>query len=382
MKVVHTCIRYPPASGGAEIYAREIVQRTRDISSGRDVRVLTSKLRTHYPASELNPELLLDDPIYVQRLHHLATPMFAYPRLQALKYYIGRLKPDILESYGFWYQPADVTARYARRHSIPFIFHPLYYENKTRRKLIWQLYKHTIGRQTFAAAEVVVVISPFERQLIKQAGFAVKRFELVSPGVLIDQYQRPRLNPFLKHKISGLVILTVGRVAKGKGLADIMAALPDIIRAVPAAQLVLIGEDFGARKLLRRQARQLGVVDHVHWLGKVEPEELIAAYQHATIFVHPSHYEAFGIVLAEAQAAGIPVVARNVAAVPYVVPDGQTGSLFSTSQELTEHVIKLLQDDSLRRKLGQAGIKHVATNFNWEHSINKLLALYDEFTPS
>jgi len=80
MRVVHSCLRYPPASGGVETYIKELVDRTRHVPSPTiDVRVLTSGLRTHHPATELDPKLLLDDPMYVQRLHHTITPRLAYP---------------------------------------------------------------------------------------------------------------------------------------------------------------------------------------------------------------------------------------------------------------------------------------------------------------
>src|SRR5689334_8944926 len=123
MRIVHTALRFPPASGGAEKYIAELVTRTRNPEQGRDVRVLSSAMRTHGPISYLEPETLMNDPVYVQRLFVSKTPFVSYPRLQALSYYIGHHKPDMLHSYGYWYQPADVTARYAKKHSIPFIFH-------------------------------------------------------------------------------------------------------------------------------------------------------------------------------------------------------------------------------------------------------------------
>lgn len=178
MRILHTCLRYPPATGGVEKYVQELVERTRSIEHHRDVRVLTSKLRTHGPMKELTPEYLMDDPMYVQRLQSSKTPLFSYPRLQALNYYIGHHNPDILHGYSFWYQPADIAARYAKKHKIPFIFHPIYYENNIRKKIKWQLYKKYIGVNTFASADVVAVISPYEQSLIEKAGFPVKRFEL------------------------------------------------------------------------------------------------------------------------------------------------------------------------------------------------------------
>lgn len=381
MRVIHVCLRYPPASGGAETYVREIVERTRNVEEKHDVRVLTSKLKTHGPITELNPNLLLDDPLYIQRLHHLATPLIAYPRLQAIPYYLDHHQPDIVEAYGFWYQPADAAARYAKKHRLPFIFHPLYYENATRRKLLWQFYKNTVGKRTFAAAEVVVVISPFEQSIIEQAGFPVKRFELIPPGIDLPHYTRPYPNPYPTKNISGDILLTVGRVAKGKGLIDIVNSLPAILKEHHNAQWVIIGEDFGAKKFLKRRAQELGVTEHIHWLGKLPEEEKVAALQHASLLVHPSHYEAFGIVLAEALACGTPVIARNIAAVPYVAPHEQAGRLFNDNNELVSHVSTLLKNPARRQQLGQQGQQHVAANFTWETSINKLLKLYDEFTP-
>lgn len=379
MRILHTALRYPPASGGAEVYIQNIVERTRDIEKKRDVRVLTSAMRTHGPVDMLPPEQLLDDAIYVQRLRVSETPYVSYPRLQALSYYIGHHKPDIIEGYGFWYQPADAAARYAKKHDIPFIFHPIYYENRVRRKRIWQFYRNTIGRSTFKAADVVVVLSEFEKQLIEKAGMPVKRFEIVPPGIDTAAFATNQNNPFEKRGISGTILLTVCRIARAKGLQDIIQALPDIARSIPDAELVLVGEDFGYAAKLLSLAKKLGVENRIHMLGKISSDELIAAYQHANLFIHPSHYEAFGIVLAEAMAAGCPVVARNATAIPYVVPHGQAGLLFSTHDELVQSVTIILKDQSVADRFGAYGKTHVQENFTWDASIAKLTKLYEEF---
>ncbi|MEX1112621.1 MAG: glycosyltransferase family 4 protein [Candidatus Andersenbacteria bacterium] len=381
MRIVHTTLRYPPASGGAETYVRDIVERTRDIEAGRDVRVLTSKMRTHGPISELDPGLLLDDPPYVQRLHHASTPGISYPRLQALRYYLGHHKPDIIHGYGFWYQPADTAARYALQHHIPFIFHPIYYENEIRQKAVWQLYKRTIGRKTFATADVVVVISPYEQQLIEQAGFLVNRFELIPPGIDVSRFETQRISPFLKRDIFGRIMLSVSRIAESKGIQDIIAILPDAIRAIPDLQYVIVGEDFGYMETLKQQAKSSGVADRVHFLGKVDESELIGAYQHADIFVHPSHYEAFGIVVAEALAAGTPVVARNVSAIPFVAPHREAGLLCSTNEEFTQAIISLISDQKMSQQYGVFGKAHVTEEFSWDVVIKKVVALYHSLLP-
>ena len=378
MRIAHTCLRYPPATGGVETYVHQLATRSK--AHGIDVRVLTSKLRTHGPLSELDPEPLLDDKPYVQRLHHTTTPFVSYPRLQALTHYLAHHQPSIVHGHSFWYQPADVAARYAKQNKLPFVFSPYYYENEVRRKPLWQLYMQTYGRATFAAADVVVVISPFEQQLIEQAGYPVKRFELLPPGVEAEAVGHLQENPFKALSIAGPVILTVSRLSESKGLNDAIAAVPAIQKEVPDAQLVIVGEDFGAKASLKNQAGQLGISEHVHFLGKLSAEELIGAYHHADVFLHTSHYEAFGIVLAEALAAGTPVVARDVGAVSYVAPHAKAGLLFKTKEGLTRNVVTLLSDKNQRTQFAEAGKKHVREHFSWDTTIKKLTELYSELS--
>lgn len=379
VRIIHTCLRYPPATGGVETYVQQLVERTRDIAAGRDVRVLTSKMRTHGPVSELDPELLVSDPPYVQRLHRMITPLVSYPRLQALQYYIGHHRPDVIHGYSFWYYPADGGAKYARKHNIPFILHPIFYENEVRRKPIWQLYKNTIGRSTFAAADIVAVISPHEQSLIEKTELPVKRFELIPPGVDIVEFERPRQNPYLKQKIKGRVLLTVSRVAPGKGLEELIAVFPEILRVNPDVQLAIAGEDFGLQRKLTEQAERLGITQRMHFLGNLSREQLVAAFQHATVFIHPTEYEAFGIAVVEAQAAGIPVVARNIAAIPYVTAPSNHVGLFTTSDELIQRITDTFAlHPTARAERTRQAQQYIAENFSWDSSIKKVTDLYSE----
>lgn len=382
MRIIHTCLRYPPATGGAETYVEQLVTSTRDIEAHRDVRVVTSKLKTHAPISVLSPEALLDDPPYVQRLHHARTPLLSYPRLQALQYYLGHHRPDIIHGYSFWYHPADAAARYARKHRIPFIFHPIFYQNDIRQKPLWQVYAKTIGRRTFAAADVVVTISPYEQSLITKAGFPVKRFALIPPAVDSTRFQQPTVNPYPARNITGKIILTVNRLTPSKGLADLITALPAIVAAVPEAQLVIVGEDFGGQHALRQQAQRLGLTQRIHFTGKLTPMELIGAYQYADVLIHPSHYEAFGIVPAESLAAGTPVVARHSSAIPYVVPHDVAGLLFTNPAELITHTITILTNHNLASRLARDGQLRVQQLFSPNGTRDQILALYQELTPA
>src|SRR3989338_4701192 len=380
MRIVHTCLRYPPATGGVETYVRELVKRTRSIAQNIDVRVLTSKMRTHGPITELSPDRLLYDPPYVQRLHHLATPLVSYPRLQALNYYQGHPKPDLVHAYSFWYQPADTTARWCAKHHRPFIFHPMYYESANRRKLSWQIYKKTIGYRTFAAADAVVVISPFEQSLITRAGFPVKRFHLIPPGVDLSEFQSAAPNPFQSSPPGTPTLLCVSRLSADKSLQDIISVLPDILHAAPTARLFIVGEDFGYVSELSAQVERLGLAAHVRLLGHLSRREIIGAYQHADLFIHPSKYKTFGIVIAEAVAAHLPVIARDAAAIPYVAPHNHSALLFHNNHELTQHILSLIKHNELARELADRAYERLITNFTWDIAQKKVIDLYTEFS--
>ena len=373
-RIVQVCLRYPPASGGVERNVHALGERLR--AAGHDVPVVTSDLRTHDPAEPLDARELARDPSHVVRLSHRPTRGLPYPRLPGITAALDRLRPDVVHAHAFWYPPADAAARWCRRRRVPLVLFPYYYENRLRRRPPWRLYRRTIGATTFRCADAVVTISPDESERITDAGLRMRKELRLPPPIDVERFERPRPDPFLARGITGRVLLAVGRLSRGKRLAEGVAAMPDLLRSAPDLQLVIVGEDFGEREALAKHAADLGLAQRVHLLGFVPDDELAAAYRAATLLVHPSSHEAFGIVLAEAMAAGTPVVARRVAAIPQTVPDGRCGLLFDDAAGLAAAVLRLLGDEPLRRRLGDAGRAHVREHFSWGRALARLDALH------
>lgn len=377
MKIVHTSLRYPPATGGVEDYTKELVERLR--VNGDDVCVETTNLKTHHPPTVLDP--LPIDPDYVHRHNARTFSAISYPIPVNLKEELQTMEMDILHAHAFWYAPADIAARAARRRKIPFVLNPYYYNTDNRRSLKWRLYRSLYGCATVAAADAVVVISPFEHELLKKDGFSLKRVELIPPGIDTEAFSTAKTNPFPAWNIKAEnILLFAGRIAKAKGVDLLIAALPHIIKQVPNTQLVIIGEDFGFRRTCEQQAKELGVEKFITWTGKVTRDELIGAYQNATAFVFPSRYEAFGIVLLEAAAAGCPIVATNGSAIPYIVQPNKTGLLFEPENvpDLAGQVVKILIDRQAAQMMAETARLRAQTEFTWEQSIKKLRQLYED----
>ena len=167
---------------------------------------------------------------------------------------------------------------------------------------------------------------------------------------------------------SGL-ILTVARLHEpDKGVDTVIRALPKVLRAVPQAAYVVVGNG-DQRAYLQRLAQETGVADKVHLVGQQEEQELKNYYQRADVFVMPSRQEGFGIVFLEAMAFGKPVVGAEFGGIPDIVVDGVTGFLvkYGNVDALADRLICLLKDGDLRQRMGSAAKQRLKENYTFDH---------------
>jgi glycosyltransferase involved in cell wall biosynthesis len=169
----------------------------------------------------------------------------------------------------------------------------------------------------------------------------------------------------------------VGRLALQKGQRHLIAAMPLLLERVPNAHAVIAGagdlEDY-----LRDLSLEAGVADRVHVLG---PRRDVPALMHAMdVFVMPSIWEGFGLVLLEAMAAGRPIVASRVATIPEVVLDGETGLLVPAGDPvaLAEALAQLAHDPENARALGESGRERLRQQFSIDKMVGDTELLYRE----
>ena len=151
-------------------------------------------------------------------------------------------------------------------------------------------------------------------------------------------------------------VLCVARLYPRKRVDDLLEAAALLRARITGLQIRIVGEGpEGAR--LHGLHRRLGLGDSVVFLGHVDRDTLALEYSRARCFCLPTVQEGFGLVFAEAMAAGLPVVACRAAAVPEVVRDGETGLLVPprTPAALAAALERMLGDDGLRNEMGIAG---------------------------
>jgi glycosyltransferase involved in cell wall biosynthesis/2-polyprenyl-3-methyl-5-hydroxy-6-metoxy-1,4-benzoquinol methylase len=169
----------------------------------------------------------------------------------------------------------------------------------------------------------------------------------------------------------------VARLAPQKGHKVLLDALPAVIALVPDLRVELVGhEHLTSSAELRAYAERLGVAQHVRFLGyrDVSP----ALLHHWRVFVLPSLWEGFGLVLLEAMAAGKPVAASRVGPIPEIVLHGETGLLVEPGQpdSLAAALIELLENPERAARLGAAGRQRVADHFTLEKMVAETERLY------
>lgn len=224
---------------------------------------------------------------------------------------------------------------------------------------------------TLRHSDAGVAVSEFTRGLMVEAcsGKLPAPVSVIHPGVEVPA------QPGSKSATRPTIVTTARLRDWYKGHDKIIEALPAVLKVVPQAQWVVIG-DGRIRSELETRARQLGVGDAVKFIGAVDDAERDRWLAAAHVFAMPARYpkdeiggEGFPVVYLEAAAWALPAIAGNVGGPREAVLDGQTGLSVDpeSSTEIGEALIRLLSDPAYGVALGAKGRLRVEQNFRWEH---------------
>lgn len=173
------------------------------------------------------------------------------------------------------------------------------------------------------------------------------------------------------------VIGTVARLVPQKALHVLLDAFARHLAATRRpAKLALVGRG-PLEDELKARAQALGLEGKVVWAGF--REDIPAVMQAFDVFALTSQYEGFGLVLLEAMAAGKPVAATRVSAIPEVVQDGRTGILFEAgAADQLAAALGVLEDEGVRARYGEEGLRRVLESFTLERMLERTLSVYHE----
>ncbi|NJP06041.1 MAG: glycosyltransferase [Chloroflexaceae bacterium] len=352
---------YYPVLGGIENDVRAMAEGL--VARGHRVTVLVTSTTAHTEREQHGPLTI----IKTARWLHLAST----PLSPAMVHAARQLRDVDLVILYFPYPPGDLAAM-AVPGQPPLVVR--YHSDIVRQRWLLKAYGPLL-QHTLDHAQCIL---PNSESLIATSPWLAPRAErctVLPLSVDLERFAHPdpqQINAIRQHYGQPL-LLFVGRLRYYKGLPFLLAAMAHLPEEV---QLLIVGSG-PEEPALRSQVQAAGLGQRVHLVGEVDDMHLPAFYAAADIFVLPSHVraEAFGIVMIEAQAAGLPLVCTELGTgTSYVNQHGQTGFVVppANSLALARALQVLLHNPNLARAMGQRGMERANTHFSKPAVVQRL----------
>src|SRR5215210_7370238 len=247
-----------------------------------------------------------------------------------------------------------------------------------------QSYIHGVERWITNRSDRVIACSTFMReQIVDVFSVPESAIEVIPNGIDPEDLQ-PHDDAELRSLRAEFaapdesLVLLVGRLVYEKGFQFALEALPQIIERLPNTRFVVAGSGTHEQEL-RRQADELGLMEHGTFVGWIGDDVLHSLYRIADVCVVPSIYEPFGLVALEAMASSCPCIVADTGGLREVVPHDEVGLRFQARdpESLAEMTIRVLDDAKLCRRLTAEAFEHLR-RFDWTDVAERTAVVYRE----
>lgn len=307
-----------------------------------------------------------------------------------IKHFLDGFEPDIIHDQ----TPGPLALsifRYAKKRGIPLVSTDHAYPDNLTQQL---------HLPRFAKKPINVVMNKYFVSFLKRSEYGTmpteqavsdllphrKKFkvpvEALSNGIDLSRFT-PGKAPAEIYARYGIpknkpIVLYVGRVDPEKSLEVLIKAFNLVLLKNPEAHLVVVG-DGASRNDLEKLAEKLGIEKHTHFLGRVVGDDLPMLYRTGKVFAITSKTETQSIVVMEAMATGLPVVAVQAGAIPELVKNGKTGYLCQPDDPTVtaRSIVRILKNDSLRQKFSKTALKNIQKH-DIAYTLTRFEAIYED----
>ena len=235
-----------------------------------------------------------------------------------------------------------------------------------------------ILRRIGITTDSLTYLGDFTRSAISKALTAksAAAMQKIAPGIDVDHFTS--VDATALRQSLGLsekkVIVSVGRLVHRKGQDFLIESMPQILKQVPNAHLLLVGQG-PYRDHLEKLVTQHCLQENVSFIGRIQYKDLPGYICVGDIFAMPSRsrfggleVEGLGIVYLEASSCGLPVIAGESGGAPDAVLEGVTGFVVdgTNTSQIAHRAIQLLSDENLRREMGSAGRAWIEKEWRWQ----------------
>jgi colanic acid/amylovoran biosynthesis glycosyltransferase len=240
-------------------------------------------------------------------------------------------------------------------------------------------YGKDMYRAVYRESDSVTANTSFTKAKLVANGCPSEKIEIIPVGLFVNDF-------IMGWNVIPNSVLTVGRLEEKKGYKYSLEAIKMASKTINSIQYYIIGAGALHDELVK-YAEELGIIDRCHFLGICAEDEVKEYYQKCSVFLLSSvtaangDMEGQGLVLQEAQASGIPVISTVHNGIPEGVLANKSGFLVPErdSEALAEKIIILLQNEQLRKEMGEAGRKFVEEKYDMAIIVKRLNELYSSF---
>ncbi|MGQ0848974.1 MAG: glycosyltransferase [Actinomycetota bacterium] len=389
---MHTSPLLQPGSGdagGMNVYVDQLARtmsargvevvvftRRHDHDDPSEVHVVPGYRVVHVRAGPVTPLPVEGLPRYVRAFAH------------GVREYLEPDPPQILHSHYWLSGWAGLLVKRAMAIPLANSFHTLGRVKDGNRRVDEppeSLLRIAAEHEVIEGSDCVMASTPAEAtELLEHYGADPNRLCTSPPGV-DHRVFRSGSGTGARRRLGlgpGPVLAFAGRIQPLKGVDVAVEAFARIHHAYPDATMLVVGGPSGTKgesemAALRHRVAELEIADAVRFVGPLPHGLLVDVYRAADLLLVPSRSESFGLVAAEAQACGTPVIAARTGGLAYVVDSGTTGVLVDgfDRDDWAETAVRLLDDPALRQKMGKAAVEW-SRQFSWESTVRRYLELY------
>jgi phosphatidyl-myo-inositol dimannoside synthase len=372
MNILIVSSEFPPGPGGIGTHAQQLASGFASLSW--KPLVLTSQ---DYASDEEIDRFNQVQPFPVVRFRRIGNPLpEALYREALLGRWIRRHNAQVLIASGS--RSVILLAGRVHERKLPWI--AVAHGSEVAGPAGWEA---RAVRWAFGRATSVVCVSDFTRQQLGSAGVAAPRTLVIPNGADHTRFVLlPAEDARAVRRELGLegtrLLITVGNVTERKGQDTVVRALPAILREAPSTHYLVAGLPTKGEEL-QNLARELGVADRVHLLGRTEAGLLVRLLNAADVCVMTSRrtssgeVEGYGIAAVEAALCGLPSVVAGGSGLAEAVQDRVTGLVVPPDDHgaTAAAVLLLLGDEAARKEMGERARRRAQTEQTWHRSVQR-----------
>ena len=296
-------------------------------------------------------------------------------------------KPDIIHTIGLRSFQSIIAWRVSKKLNIPLVVsdqgglttHPFLDQSGFFLKTLYKIQDFFI-RKIINDASAISVANEYEKKIFSSLN-KKSRIEIIRNGINLKKLVSKH-NFKEKYQINSNFILFVGRFSKSKGIETLINAFSIVKNELKDSDihLVIMGVDFGYQAEMEKLIKKLNLSEEIKVIKNPPRDDVISAYGESEFLVLPSQWELSPLVPLESFAFKKPVISTNSHGIPYTVQNNKNGILVEpeNSLELSNAIVKLLNDSELREKLGLSGYNFVNEECNCVSMAKNSLKLYED----